>query len=165
MSAIASFYLVRKADVEQLKRLAPEPVGRGAGGKWHDPYWEFLFAHGRELEQFESSGYVMLDVILFLDSRSAKLEEYYDKPLSDLFCKARGSSTLVFEAGSANKLAQLIGSNMPDEKALEAFLSSPDMVSPVEGDSSAASALDGLQILKRWLSQIDEEHIGLLSIG
>ncbi|HEX5442318.1 MAG TPA: hypothetical protein VFW87_00755 [Pirellulales bacterium] len=165
MSAIASFYLVRKPDVEQLKHLAAQPVGADTGGKWHDSYWEFLLAHGRELEQFESSGYVMLDVFLFLDSRSIKVEEYCDEPLSDFLHEARGSTILAFQAGPGKVLAELIASNMPDENALGAFLSSPDMVSPVGDNSSAASALDGVQVLTSWLSQIDEEVVGLLSIG
>ncbi len=72
---------------------------------------------------------------------------------------------MAFQTGPGKVLAELIASNMPDENALGAFLSSPDMISPDEDNPSAASALDGIQVLTSWLSQIDEEVVGLLSIG
>jgi len=108
MSAIASFYLVRNQDIDRLKELATQPVGRSAKGKWSDPYWEFLVANARELEQYGWSGHVMGDVSLYLDSRSAKLDEFCDKALSDFFFKARRSSIFAFRAASGEKLAQLI---------------------------------------------------------
>jgi hypothetical protein len=165
MSAIASFYLVRQADVGRLKGLAAAPVGPASGGKWHDPHWEFLFAQARELEPYDWSGYAMLEVSHFLDARSVRLDAHCDKPLSDFLSKARGSSILVFRAGPGKALAQLIAANLPDEKALEAFLASPDMVSPAGDDLPAEAVLDGLCILERWLSQLDDDHVGLLSIG
>jgi hypothetical protein len=165
MSAIASFYLLQHQDVDRLKDLATQPVGPAAGGKWHDPYWEFLFANARELQQFEWSGYVMLDVWHLLDSRSTKLEEYCDKPLSDCLRKARRGTILVFRAEPGKTLAQRITADMPDEKTLEAFLTSAETVAP-DGDHSPAEAvLDGLHILKSWLSDLDEHHVGLLTIG
>jgi hypothetical protein len=165
MSAIASFYLVKNADVDRLKHLAIQPVGPVAGGKWHDPYWEFLFANARELEKYGWSGYVILDVSLFLDARSTKLSEHCDKPLSDFFCNARGSTIFVFRSGPAKALARMISANVPDDKTLHAFLASPDMISPVGDTSPPEAVLDGIRILNTWLLQIDEVHVGLLSIG
>ena len=56
MSAVASFRLVRNEDIDRLKDLATKPVGPIGGRKWHDPYWEFLSANARELEQYDWSG-------------------------------------------------------------------------------------------------------------
>jgi hypothetical protein len=165
MSAIASFYLVRHADVDRLKELATRPVGPGAGGKWHDPYWEFLRANARPLEQFDWSGDVMLEVFRFLDSRAATVDAYCDRPLSDFFCEARGGSILVFRAGPGDVLGQLIAAKLPDEASLAAFLSSPDAGSPDEENCPVEAVLDGLRILRSWLSQLDDAHVGLLSIG
>jgi hypothetical protein len=165
MSAIASFYLVRNQDIDRLKELATQPVGRSAKGKWSDPYWEFLVANARELEQYGWSGHVMGDVSLYLDSRSAKLDEFCDKALSDFFCKARRSSIFAFRAAAGEKLAQLIEANWPDETSLRAFLDSPDMTSPVGEAVPIEAVLDGLRILKNWLSQVDAGNLGLLSIG
>jgi len=165
MSAIASFYLVRNKDIDRLKDLATEPVGPVAGGKWHDPYWEFLFAEARELERFNWSGNLMMDAITFLLSRDAKIDDYSDKPLSDSFCETRESSMLVFRATPGKAFAQLIAANLPDGKELEAFLTSQEMTSPSGDNPPKEAVLDALRVLKNWLSQVDENHLGLLSIG
>ncbi len=166
MSAIASFYLVRNEDVTRLKDLATQPVGPSASGAWHDPYWEFLSANARELERYDWSGYVIgSEVYFYLQSRSADWVEYCDEPLSEWFCKARQSSIFIFRAGGAKLLTQLIESHWPDETALGAFLNSPDMTSAAYEVAPIEAVFDGLRILKTWLSQVDERHVGLLSIG
>jgi hypothetical protein len=166
MSAIASFYLVRDEDMACLKDLATQPVGPIAGGQWHDPYWEFLFANARELEQYEWSGYVIgSEVYFYLQSRSVTLDDYCDKELSDFFCEARGSTVLIFRAAAGKELARLIECNWPDEGSLVAFLNSADMASPIRDVVPVGAVFDGLRVLKSWLSQVDERNLGLLSIG
>ena len=160
MSAIASFYLAQNSDVDRLKDLATQPVGLVERGRWRDPYSEFLRANARTQEQFDWSGDVMLTVSAFLESRNVKLAEYCDKALSDFLVNARKSSISVFRAAPGKALAQLIGANQPDEETLEAFLASSD-----GEDMPVEAVLDGLRILKTWLTQIDNDHIGLLTLG
>jgi len=166
MSAIASFYLIRNEDVAQLKDLARQPVGPGPGGQWQDPYWDFVFANARELEQYEWSGYVIgTEVYFYLESRSATLDNYCDKELSELLCAARGSSIFVFRVEAARNLAQFIERNWPDEASLVAFLNSPDMTSPIGEVVPVEAVFDGLRVLRSWLSQVDESNVGLLTVG
>ena len=166
MSAIASFYLVRNEDINRLKTLAAQPVGRIARGKWHDPYHEFLVANARELEDYGWSGYVIgSEVYFYLCSRSVRLEDYCDKALTDDFSRERESVIWVFQAEAARVFAQRIETNWPDESALLAFLHSPDMTSPNGEVCPTEAVFDGLRILMSWLSKVDENHVGLLSIG
>jgi hypothetical protein len=166
MSAIASFYLVRNEDINRLKELAIQPVGRGAGGSWQDPYWEFLFGNARELEHYRWSGYIIgTEVYFYLQSRAATLDDFCDKELSDYLCQARGSSVLTFRAEAGNKVAQLIEDSWPDVAALRGFLNSPTMTSPMGDVAPIEAVFDGLRILKDWLSQIDASNVGLLTIG
>jgi hypothetical protein len=166
MSAIASFYLVRKEEVARLKDLAARPVGPVTGKKWRDPYFEFVSTNARELETYEWSGYVIgSEVFFFLQSRSVTWEEYCEKELSDYLSQARDSSIMVFRADAGQQLARLIERNWPDETSLVAFLNSQDMASAAGESIPIEAVFDGLRILKSWLSQIDESHIGLLTIG
>jgi len=166
MSAIASFYLVRTEDVAHLKDLATQPVGPGSGGQWQDPYWAFLLANAREMEQYEWSGSVIgSEVYFYLQSRSATWDDYCDQELSEFLCQARESSIWAFRAEAARKLAQLIERNWPDEASLVAFLNSPDMASPIGEVVPTEGVFAGLRVLKSWLSQVDDSTVGILTIG
>src|SRR5262249_34093937 len=157
---------VRTEDVAHLKDLAAQPVGPGSGGQWQDPYWEFLFANAREMEQYEWSGYVIgSEVYFYLQSRSATWDDYCDQALSEFLCQARESSISAFRAEAARKLAQLIERNWPDEASLVAFLNSPDMTSPIGEVVPIEAVFAGLRVLKSWLLQVDESTVGILTIG
>jgi hypothetical protein len=166
MSAIASFYLVRNEDVARLKELATQPVGPASGRRWQDSFWDFLCSTARELEQYQWSGHVIgSEVYFYLRSRSARLDDYCDGELSAYLSQARRSYILAFRAEPASQFAQLIESNWPDETSLVAFLNSPDMTSPMGEVVPAEAVVDGLRMLKSWLSQVEEGHVGLLTIG
>ena len=106
MSAIASFYLLPKGDLPRLVELAKQPPGPARGGKWHDPFWEFLSGSGRQLEAYPWSGYVMgSEVYFFLESRAAAWEDYSDGTLSDSLSEARGGTFFVFRAEGAEAVS------------------------------------------------------------
>jgi len=162
MSAIATFYLVRNEDVEQLKESAAQPVGPGPKGKWRDPYHELLVANARALKAFDWSGDVVSEVIFYLESRSIAVDDYSDRPLSENLSRVRGAIVHAFRAEPGRRLAELI--EVPDEATLRAYLDSPQRASP-EDDLAPEAVLDGLHTLKSWLSQIDERNMGLLTVG
>jgi hypothetical protein len=165
MSAIATFHLLRNEDIDSVKQLATQPVGPGPKGKWRDPYHEFLVANARALEAFEWSGDVIGEILFYLESRSVAVGEYCNRPLTEHLARARGTSIYAFQAESARRLAQLIGTHWPDEAAVRTFLNSPDRASPLDEDLPVEAILAGLRILKAWLLQVEGPAIGLLTIG
>jgi hypothetical protein len=175
MSAIASFYLVSRHDVPTLKKLAVEPAGLIWQTRWfwifpyfalgsHDPYWEFLFSKARELEQYSWSGYVIgLTLFHFFEDRSISPEHFVDEELSAFFSKTREGSVFIFQKEGALRFREAIERNNPDEQSITAFLEK--MKSPILEGYPIQSVLDGAEILKRWLSQVDGQSVGLLKIG
>ena len=166
MSAIAMFHLVRNGDVDQLQQRAAQPVGPVRGGPWSDPYWDFLKEQTRELEPYDWSGYVLgSEVYYFLESKAAAWDAYCDDRLTDALSQARGSTVLAFRSAPAHALAEQIDRHRPDGAELQAFLASPEISNSPEEAVPVEAVADGLQILRTWLRQVDENHVGLLTIG
>lgn len=178
MSAIASFYLIHNEQIPVIRELAKLPCGPVKRkflwftfntGKWYDPFWEFLSTNARELEQFEWSGYVIVgEVYLFLNSHAISMETFADEELSDCLSNARESFVLAFRRECAQRLVKTIDRLQPNEAMIRAFLDSDEMKLPDddnEAQTPIEAVLDGFEILRRWLLQVDDEHIGLLRVG
>ncbi len=171
MSSLASFYLVRSADVQALRIVAQQPIASGRRkvlglsvqtGKPHDPFFEFLRTHTQKLAELNGSGELITTLALYLEEFALDMAEFADRDLSDLLMRVRGTYMLVFREPGAARLKQTMALLNLDESKLGSFLARS---SDAPDGLSASALLDALGTLQAWLSQVDAEHAGLLVVG
>jgi hypothetical protein len=76
----------------------------------------------------------------------------------------RDRCLFVYQQPGARQLVEAIHRNAPHETALQALLDSEDMQSPVGNESPLEAVLEAIQVLERWLSRVDGQHVGLLDV-
>lgn len=180
MSSIASFYLVKIEQIAVLKDLAGQPVGpiknKFLGitfdtGKWRDPFYDFLQTEAQELGEFHESGSIIFtEVFEFLESRSLKIVDFADEELSNYLATTRNGSCWVFKFENAHSLAKSIETIENSSQMVCEFLEHSDTETlTFDGSLSINEAAElvskGITVVKNWLLQVNQETIGLLSIG
>lgn len=161
------------ADVQTLLDLAavkPGPPRRRLlwftveTAPWQDAYHDYLRVQARRLEAYGWSGDVLaLAVPGLLAAHEVDLEDFTSVAPSRALSRARQNSTYVFAPDGARRLLARLSALALTETAVQSQLQSQSGdaadLAPVE------AVRDGIEILKRWLAQVDEEHLGLLAIG
>lgn len=162
MSAIASFELLPKTLIDQL-RAAAVPSKGGWFKKPTDNFHDFLKANAREVVQYNWSGWTFSALLSFLDEkRGIELtKSSYDK-LSKFLTDTRGSAYFILTPEHRRDyLARLdVGSYSVEEL----WEYSQDFNGD-EDENAGETMLDGIKALHDALSQIDGDSIIVFSIG
>lgn len=152
MSAIASFYLLAREDLDDLLDVA------GSRG-----FHAFLQSRATALRDFGSSGYVFNDLDLILGELDASL--FGDSGLqseSTRLSAALQSSLVLFDHGGAQSLLARWKSVRLKSKDISAFLKA-------EHGHSDSMHVEAIQTAftqaQEWLAQVQPDGLGLLTIG
>jgi hypothetical protein len=175
MSLLASFYLVPSALSEDLIAAAEAQTTALTKKRWGifkpklpldpDPFWEFVGAHTRELDEFPWRGSVLLDVELISPGVLSS-----DHPLGTRISEITGSTFISYSPPRASEVIQMLAQTDFSDSAVEAFLRGegraaevPEFVAPIN---------DASQRLSNWLTVIavaaapdDERRCGLGGAG
>jgi hypothetical protein len=168
MSAIASFYLVPKQNSGGLIAAAVAQDKALKKKKWGifapklplnpDPFWSYVWAQTKELEQFPYSGWLLLDVDLLATGVFSSQDDL-GKQLTEI----TRSSFVSFTPTGARRAIDILNSATFSDAEIKKLVEEdgrpgdyPGIVEPLR---------DSSRRLKAWLECVAEEQIGVLSIG
>jgi hypothetical protein len=162
MSAIASFELLPKALIEQLKAAAV-PAKGGWLKKPTDNFHDFLTAHAREVVDYRWSGWSFTALLSYLDEKRGidLAKSSYDE-LTTFLTNVRGSAYFVLT--SEHRRDYLTRLNVEDYNADELSAYNQDF-NGSEEENAGQPMLDGIKALNDALSQVDDDTIILFGIG
>ena len=156
MSAIASFTLLPKSALEELREAAVSPVA--------DDFWNFLRGRGQDLTKYSWSGYFLAVLLPYLDQyldiRFGESPEFDD--LSAFLCNVTGATSIILADLDHEKyLEQLDVEDYSEDELRDFYETFNETVDPESGKAM----LDGIAAIRESLSRVSPESIILLRIG
>lgn len=167
MSCIASFHLVDFSDCEALAvsaEFVPKP--RKILGviprkiiDYKELFWKTLEMKGKELEEFQYSGWAFSHLFVmyptFVNTSKSKL----GKRLT----AAMGATYLSFTETEAHLALMVLGSNCLSSETLLKYFEAEGC--PDEAEDWNVPVQASYNILKKWLSCVEKNKTGLLSMS
>ncbi len=160
MSAIASFILIPKAALDGLRDAATPK--KSWLGKAKDTYWDYLKQHGREVAEYEWSGYILASLLPFLQARQIDLMHSDFDALATHLTQKRGATYFVFT--DAHKRAHLT-KLAPDSFAEGQLRDYYNEFNATSEPEAGKPMLDGIRAIQQSLQALDESSVVVLSIG
>ncbi len=165
MSAIADFRIIEANKLDELKSVAEIKIKKGFFKKTIiDEYWNFLDSNSNKLSDFNKSGYIFGDLLIFLlenkgiDLLSSEYDNY-----ANWISEKRENSTIIFTFKHKTEYLEKLNQKNFTEKELIEFNqefsenSNPELaISELEGIKMIAKCLEGLK---------SEKEIILLNVG
>ncbi len=165
MSAIADFRLIDVGKLNELRNNAEIKVEQKIfEKKTIDPYWNYLDLNSRQLKDFEYSGYIFADLLVFLnENKGIDLLKGKYGDIANQISESRQNFTtiLTYEHREAylNKLN-------PDNFTVDELISFNKDFSEQEDPVLAEAELAGIKALRESLELLkDDNQIVLLSVG
>jgi len=167
MGCIASFYLIDFADCEALAASAEfVPKPRKFLGviprkiiDYKDFFWKTLETKAKELEEFQYSGWAFSHLFLmypeFVNTSKSKLGER--------LTAAMGATYLSFTETEAHLALMVLGSNYPSSETILEYFEAEGC--PDEAKDWKVPIQASYDILKKWLSCVEKNKIGLLAMA
>ena len=165
MSAIASFYLLDKSKLEELKQHAQLVVKKTLfSRKVTDRYGDFLAANTTELKSFDGPGYIFGNLLVYLEQEKNIdiTENEYDLDAQDLIDK-RGSSHFFFTNIQRQTFINRLN---PCEYSLQEIQQFNKDFSGDGNDETARLTLEAIEVLRDNLSKLqNDSQLLLLIVG
>jgi hypothetical protein len=162
MSAIASFILLPKSALPELRKAAVPKKRFFFFGALKYRFRDFLRTRGREVASYDWSGYVIATVLPYLEERGIDLMKSEYDELSSHLSKAQQSTCFILTP--AHQQAYL--ARLSPELYAEAELR--DYANEFNGSSEAGAGkpmLDGIRAIRDSLRQLDDDSVILIHIG
>ncbi len=161
MSAIAVSFLVPRAALDGLRQAAVPKRSWFNAPK--DAYWGYLRANGRPIADYPWSGYVLATVLEWLQEKHGiDLMTSSEDELANALNTARGATHFVLPV--EHRVAYL---DRLDAAAFSAeeFRSYYNAFHETDEEDLGTSMEDGIGLLKRLLTAVDEDTLALLIIA
>ncbi|TPQ25795.1 hypothetical protein [Methylomonas koyamae] len=167
MSYIASFYLVKASQAEELVSLAELiPAQKKFLGIFpkkvvdtKTKFWDFVANHVSELNEYEYSGFAFVELFaLFPDVTAISKSS-----LGIRIAKAMDSTYLSFTEHEAQEALSALGSEPPGDAKIRAYFEEDDR--GYDASDWVIPVQEAWSTLKEWLHQVHGNEIGLLSVG
>jgi len=160
MSAIATTTVIPIAALEVVKAAAP-PRKSFLGGK-KDGFPTALAQHGRALEVFEGSGYLLATVLVYLDEKHGidLMHSRHDEVASAI-TKARGSTFFILGEEHLSHAGKLTGIGTSVDELAGYFNAFNEAQ---EGPEIGEAMRDGIRFLARALEAVTPGNVVLLAI-
>lgn len=167
MSYIASFYLINEDDVETIANSAevtPQPKKMfGIFPKktidTKELFWKTLWANAIKLDEFQYSGFAFVEFITMYPDFPSYSKSSFGSRLSN----AMESTYLSFTTKEARTSIVALGSCEPSSEIILDYFKEEGREDEFENWETPIK--DAWNILVKWLNQVEEGKIGLLSIG
>lgn len=165
MSAIADFRLIETSNLNELKEQATIKTERKLfKKKVIDNYWTFLDANTKKLKDFDWSGYIFANLLVFLQEKKGidLMNSEFDAIANEIMTK-RENSTFIFTIEHKKKYLEKLDPSMFSTDELIAF----NKEFSEEDDPDLAKAeLEGIKTLKENIGMInDDKKVVMLSVG
>ena len=159
MSAIATTTLIPVAALDALRDAAPPRKGLLGGKK--DGFPTALARHGRALEVFERSGYLLGTVFVYLDERGIDLMHSRHDEVASVLTKARGSTFFILGEEHAPLAGKLVNVGASVGELTEYFNAFNEAD---EGPEIGEGMGDAIRFLGRALEAVTPGNVVLLAI-
>lgn len=161
MSAIASFNLLPVTALDGLRKSAV-PKKRIFGGS-KDTYWDYLRRNGREVVNYQWSGYVLGTLLCCLkdDYQVDLMRSSYDD-LATFLTKARRATHFILSPEhKASYLERLNSSVFTTESLRDSY----NAFNATNGPDAGNPMLDGVHAIRESLAGLNEKSVVVLVIG
>lgn len=165
MSAIADFRLIEKSKLDDLNKAAEIIIKKGFLKKTViDNYHHYLDSNSQRLNEFDESGYIFGNLLMFLQEKRNidLLNSEYDLIANEI-CKKRQNSTIFLTKDHKDKYINLL---VPDNFSLDELIKYNIEFSEDNDPEFAKGELKGIAALRDSLNSIpDDYHIMILMVG
>lgn len=165
MSAIADFRLVQTSKLNELLDSAEIKIEKKLfGKKVVDNYWNYLDANSKKLANFNWSGYIFANLLIFLEEKKGidLLKGKYDH-IANSIVERRQNSTFIFT--HEHKQAYIDKLN-PDHFSVDELIEFNVSFSDESAPQLAEAEIEGIKALRDHLQELsDDSQIVLLSVG
>ena len=161
MSAVALFYQLPKSAIDGLREVAvPKKQWLGAP---KDEFWEYLKQHGREVANYPGSGYVLGDVMDWLQQEHRiELERSRYEELCNFVGQARGSTHCILSIEHQRAHLERLD---PEAFSNEEFLRYYNEFHGTHETDLGSALSDGIETLRQALMTVDENSVVFMIIG
>ena len=165
MSGIADFRIIKTDKLETLKGLSEIIVKKSFFKKTViDGYWDFLDENSKKLEDFNWSGYIFANLLIFLQENKGidLLTSEFD-PIANWISEKRGVSVIIF----TDKHKQLFMDKLVPENYNESELIAFNKeFSEDESPELAKAEMDGIKAIWNSMAELmDENEVVLLTVA
>jgi hypothetical protein len=160
MSAIVVSFLVPRTALDGLRQAAVPKSSWFSAPK--DAYWDYLRANGRPTADYPWSGYVLATMLEWLQEKHGiDLMTSSEDVLANALNTARGATHFVLPVEHRAHLERLD----PSAFSAEEFRSYYNAFHETDEKGLGTSMEDGLDLLRRLLTAVDESSVALLIIA
>ena len=161
MSAIASFILIPKAALPELRTAAVPKKGWFGGTKDH--FYGFLRQRGREVSHYEWSGFVIATLLVYLQqNRQIDLMKAQGDDLSAFLSEKRKGTWFALGAGHKNLYLAKLSPDSFSEPEMRDFYNKFNASNEAE---IGKAMLDGVRSIRESLNAVEDDSVVLLNIG
>lgn len=165
MSAIADFRLVQISKLNELLSNAEIKIERKLfSKKVIDNYWNYLDSNSKKLADFNESGYIFANLLIFLEERRGidLLKGKYDH-IANSIVEKRQNSTFIFTYEHTQAYANKLN---PDHFTLNELIEFNKEFSEESDPQLAEAEIEGIKALRNHLELLtDDSQVILLSVG
>jgi len=164
MSAIADFRIIETTKLDELLKASEIKVERKLfSKKMINNYWEYLDSNSRVLINFQGSGYLFADLLIFLDEKKGinLLSSEYDA-IADSITEHQQNSLIILTYLHKTKYFEDLS---PDKFTPEELIAFNKEFSEQDDPDLATAEIDGIEALQKSLGSLtDESNVILLSV-
>lgn len=162
MSAIASFYRLDKADIEDLRRNAvPKKNWLGIS---KDTFWDFLAERGTRLPDYSGSGWIFGTLLPFLEERGINLMDSDFSGLSTKISRERRMLCFVLVDAHRQSYADLLAPERFSAAELGAYHAQFNNA-PAEQEDMGEAMLEAIRVTRDNLARVDSTSIVVAIVG
>jgi hypothetical protein len=165
MSAIADFRLLDTVKLNELRDNAEIKVEQKLfEKKTIDHYWNYLNSNSKQLKDFEYSGYIFADLLVFLEeNKGIDLLNGRYKDIADHISERRSNFTTILTYDHREAFLNKLN---PDDFTIDELIAFNKDFSEQDDPVLAEAELAGIKALKDSLDQLSSDNqIVLLTVG
>ena len=165
MSAIADFRIIETSKLNQLRDNAEIKIEKKLfSKKTIDNYWDFLNANSKRLKDFDSSGYIFTNLLVFLEEKKGiDLMKSKHDDIADDIIKKRQNGTFIL---TYDHRQQYLDKLNPDNFTTNELIDFNKEFSEEDDPELAKAEIEGIKALRDSLELLnDDTKVILLSIG
>lgn len=165
MSAIADFRIISVSKLKELSDKSEVKVEKGFfSNKVIDGYWTYLDSNSKKLSDFNYSGYIFADLLIFLEEDKGIdfLQGAYDD-IANTISEKRENSTIICTYQHRQAYLDKLS---PDRFTLEELIAFNKSFSENDDPELARMEMEGIKALRDNLELLtSEDQVILLTIG
>ena len=165
MSVIADFRLIETSKLNDLRENAEIKIEKKLfSKKVLDKYWDYLDSNSKKLEDFEGSGYIFGNLLVFLDEKKGidLLKSDYDE-IANSIVEKRQSSVFILTFDHRQKYLDKLN---PDNFSLDELITFNTEFSEDNDMEFAKAEIEAIKLLRDNLNLLTgDNNVILLNVG